>query len=155
LSGPRLIPAAARERARMEQWLSTDSAYLVPALEPLLAQLVLHPMFGARPDPSEVARGRREAAEVLDVLERALAEAADGAFFAGAQFSLADIALLANLQLLVEAGQHDLIAARRHVSRWWERVRSRRSSQEVLGPDARTRGPRHLRAVTGGLAEAH
>jgi glutathione S-transferase len=155
LSGPRLIPAAARERARMEQWLSTDAAYLTPALEPLLAQLVLHPMFGARPDPSEVARGRREVAEVLDVLERALAGPAAGAFFAGPQFSLADVAFLANLQLLVEAGQHDLIAARKHVARWWQQVRSRSSSQNVLGSSEHARPPRHLRAVTGGLAEAH
>jgi glutathione S-transferase len=154
LSGPRLVPDTARERARMEQWLSADASYLAPALEPLLTQLVLHPMFGARPDPAEVARGRRDVAEVLDVLAQPLSGRDAGPFLAGSLFSLADIAFLANLQLLVEAGQEDLIVARPHVAGWWQRVRARPTAQNVLGHGGLARGPRRLRAVTGGLVEA-
>ncbi|HEX6245388.1 MAG TPA: glutathione binding-like protein [Polyangiales bacterium] len=154
LSGPRLIPASARDRARMEQWLSSDAAYLTPALEPLLSQLVLHPMFGARPDPAEVQRGRREVAEVLDVLERSF-QLGDGApFVAGALFSLADIALACSLQLLHDTRQEDLFGARPQVARWWTRVRSRPASQKVLGNACSAGARGRLRAVAGGLAEA-
>lgn len=153
LSGPRLVPAAARERARMEQWLSSDAAYLAPALEPLLAQLVLHPMFGARPDPAEVERGRREVGDVLDVLERALADAAEP-FVAGSLFSLADVALGSSLQVLDDTRQDDLIAARPQVARWWSRVRGRPASQKVLGHACSACERPRLRAVAGGLAEA-
>src|SRR5690349_4153111 len=154
LPGPRLIPAAARERARMEQWLSSDAAYLAPALEPLLSQLVLHPMFGARPDPVEVARGRREVGEVLDVLERALTAGDAEPFVAGASFSLADVALASSLQVLHDTRQDDLLVARPRVSRWWSRVRSRPASQKALGNETNLCPRVRLRAVTGGLAEA-
>jgi glutathione S-transferase len=154
LSGPRLVPAAARERARMEQWLSSDAAYLAPALEPLLSQLVLHPMFGARPDPAEVARGRREVGEVLDVLERALMGGDGEPFVAGPLFSLADIALACSLQLLHDTCQDDLLAVRPQVARWWLRVRSRPASQKVLGHVVSGHARARLRAVAGGLAEA-
>lgn len=154
LVGPRLVPTSARERAEMEQWLSCDAAYLTPALEPLLSQLMLQPMFGARTDPAEVARGRREVGEVLDVLERTLTLGA-APFLLGGQLSLADIGLASSVQVLEDTEQRDLIIARPQVSRWWARMRWRPAWQDALGPMALPAERPRLRAVSGGLAEAH
>lgn len=154
LSGPRLTPAGARERARCEQWLCVEAAYVAPAVERLMAQLVARPQFGLRPDHAEVAQARRDLSEALDVLDRALGTDVPGAFVAGALFSLADIALMPSCQLLLETGQDDLIGNRPHIAAWWKRVRARPTSQKVLGHAEVVRIKRHLHAVSSALAEA-
>jgi glutathione S-transferase len=154
LPGLALTPGAARERARVDQLLSVETAYLAPAVGTLTAQLVTRPQFGVRPDPIEVSQARGDVSETLDVLERALHNPESGAFLAGTLFSLADIAFMPSVQFLIEAGQSDLIQARPHLALWWHAVRARPPLQKVLGHAEPTRLQRRLRAVSSRLAEA-
>ena len=116
LPGPMLTPRDPRERARMEQWLSVESAYLEPAIAKLTSELRTGPHYGVPPDAMEVADARSQVSECLAVLDRALA---GRKHLVGAQFSLAEIVFVAALSVLLDLRQGDLVRARPNVFRLW------------------------------------
>jgi glutathione S-transferase len=125
--GVGLVPSDVRERARMDQFLSVGPDYFGPAGWLFMKNLVLAPMFGPL-NVDDVARGRRDIAHGLDVLERAL----EGRDYLARTFSLADIEFMPRLQLLCDAKQDDLIHNRPLVASWWSRLRDRRSWRATL-----------------------
>lgn len=122
LTGPALVPHDLRERARMDQWLSVESAYLAPAVARLTTQLATGPMYGVAPDVVEIEDARQEARQTLAVLDRALV---GRAHLVGDAISLADLTLLATLGALFELRQGDLVRACANVLRWWGAARMR------------------------------
>ncbi len=136
LPGPALAPQDPRARAQLDQWLSVEASYVGPALWKITSQVLLGPMYGQEPDPCEVAEGRREVGQTLDVLDRALERRA---YLVADAFSLAEVSLMPSLQQLVTLGQADLIAARPNVAHWWERMRARPSWRHVLALSPRRR----------------
>jgi glutathione S-transferase len=128
-SEQRLVPSDLRERARLDQWLSVEPAYLGPAVWRLMSQLVLGPMYGLAPDLAEVEEARREVGHTLEVLERALV---GRSYLVGAQFTLAEVAFMPALQALAELRQGDLIRKRERVLAWWEQIRARPTWSSVL-----------------------
>jgi glutathione S-transferase len=126
---PALTPESLQDRARMDQWLCIEQAYLQPAMQKVIARKGAR-QFGKR-DPAEELgeEGRTQLAHILDVMERHLA---DREYLGGDRFSLADLVWLAYVPYMQDAGVDHLVSARRKVFAWWERVKDRPSVAAAL-----------------------
>ncbi|MDP2313186.1 MAG: glutathione S-transferase N-terminal domain-containing protein [Pseudomonadota bacterium] len=130
LSGPALIPSDARGVARMEQWISVESANFTPGAMKIIYQTVFGRWRGQTPDMDKVSEGRAQLIRALDVMDRALAESE---FIAGDQYTLADICFLPYLEYLEAGDEGDTLATRANVSRWWTAARARPAWQKAIG----------------------
>ena len=128
LPGASLVPAAARDRARMDQWLSVDQSYVAPHVRTLAIQRILRKHDGLAPEPGAVGDAERALAQTFAVIDRALA---DARFLAGAAFSLADISLMPYVAGLAMVDAAHVIGDLRHVARWWTEVSARASWQRA------------------------
>ena len=139
LDGPKLIPAAPRERARMDQWINVADAYFVPFAHPLLVEIVFRKFLGGEQNAAAITAGRAGIEAALDTIDHALA---DSPYLAGEQFSLADIHWSPYLDYLQHAGEGAPIERRRHVRGWWERISGRPAWQQIArtGPQPYTPG---------------
>lgn len=130
LSGPKLMPSDAKERALAEQWISVEYSYFTPAAMKIIYQMLFTRMGGGTPDMSIVEKGRAETARALDVAEKTLVKQE---FFGGKHFSLADVSWMPYVQYLFASEAGDLITSRDGVRAWWERVSTRPSWKKVAG----------------------
>jgi glutathione S-transferase len=122
LPGPRLVPETARARAEMEQWISVEQSYVAPPVSAILQQKFLAPMRGAPVDMAVVDAARAQLATALDVLDAALA---GRRYLAGDALSLAEISLAPVFGMIHVLDEQALLAPRRAVSAWWERIAAR------------------------------
>ncbi|MBK8258479.1 MAG: glutathione S-transferase N-terminal domain-containing protein [Polyangiaceae bacterium] len=125
LSGPKLTPDNAKDRARMEQWISVEHSYFTPAAMKILYQTLFAQMFGRPGDEGLLKEGREALAKPADVLEKHFAGGSD--WLVGNQFTIADICYLPYIEYLFAAGQGDLITDRKHLASWWNRASERKS----------------------------
>lgn len=86
---PALYPAAARPRARVDQWLDWQAADLNRSWS--YAFMALARQSPAHQDAAAITASCRDWAHFMDILERRLQTT--GAYVAGAAFTLADIAV--------------------------------------------------------------
>src|SRR4051812_36656234 len=91
LPGPSLTPRAARDVARMDQWLSVDQSYIAPHTRSLAVERILKKHAGEQPDARIMADAELALVRAFTVLDRALATSA---YLAGDAFSLADASLM-------------------------------------------------------------
>ena len=97
--GPALAPTNARERARMNQWISAVNSYYYPwIVYHLIHERVVFRELGIAADEKVVAASLPHIERGLDVLERTLGSGA--AFLAGERVSLADYFMLPSLVAL-------------------------------------------------------
>jgi glutathione S-transferase len=129
LPGPKLTPTDARDRARMEQWMSVETSNFTPHAMKIIYQLVFGRWRGQAPDMAKVDEGRAATGRALDIMDRALA---DTTFIAGDQFTLADICFQPYFEYLEVGGESDLIASRGNVAAWWTKLRARPAWQKVV-----------------------
>jgi glutathione S-transferase len=120
--GPRLQPAAARDRARMMQWIgAVGSYYYYWFVYHLAHERIVFPELGIEPDEKVVAVALPNAANALSVMERELG--GREAFLVGEQLTLADFAML---PMVVSLGQYkdglDLLAACPGILKWKDRM---------------------------------
>ena len=95
LEGPSFIPAGARDRARMDQWLCIEQNYLLPAAEKKVMARGYAQMMGlADPGEQGVIEGHDELGFALNQFADRMA---GRPFVAGESFSLADICWGASL----------------------------------------------------------
>jgi glutathione S-transferase len=127
-AGTALTPAAPRDRARMDQWLSVDQSYVAPHVRTLAIHRILRKHEGLAPDATAVGDAERALGDAFATLDRALA---DSRYLAGETFSLADISLMPYVAGLPMVGAAHLLADRRHVNRWWGDVSARDSWQRA------------------------
>jgi glutathione S-transferase len=127
-----LTPASARARARMEQWLSVDQAYVSPHLTVLVGELVVKKMLGAEVDGAAVERARADLGKALAAIDDALTTP----FLAGDTFSLADVSLLPYVAALPMVASEHLVANTRRLSGWFERVAARPAWRAVAARTA-------------------
>jgi glutathione S-transferase len=120
--GPRLQPAAARDRARMMQWIgAVGSYYYYWFVYHIGHERNVFPLLGIEPDEKVVAVARPNAANALDVLERELGDRQT--FLVGDQLTLADFAMLPMVtSLSLHKDGQDLLAARPRVLQWRQRM---------------------------------
>jgi len=130
LSGPRLQPGDARERALMEQWTSVEYSYFSGTAMKVIMPMMFGKMMGKAPDMDAVEKARVEVGGVLDIADKTLAK---HDFFGGKVFSLADIGWMPYVAYLFGAESGDLITKRPGMNAWWERVSARPSWKKVAG----------------------
>jgi glutathione S-transferase len=129
LAGTALTPAAARDVARMDQWLSVDQSYVAPHIRTLVHERIAKPHQGLAPDPLAERAAESALSNAFEIIDRALSGAA---FLAGDSFSLADISLMPYVAGLAMLNAQGLIADKRHLSDWWERTSARDSWRRVV-----------------------
>lgn len=129
IPGPALTPEDVRTRARMDQWLSVEHAYLHPAVKKCLARGYAEMMGLDDPGAAIVEEGRREVGQVLDLFERELAK---GQTFESDDFSLADLCWLTDFHQMGTLGLRDLIEDRPDVDRWFCKNAERSAWRKVL-----------------------
>ena len=124
--GPRLQPAAPRERARMTQIISiVDSYGYWPMVRQVFAHSVFRPRVGEPADAAEIRKGLEGSARALGALE---ALAADERFLVGSQLSLADLHLAPMIAYLSAAPEaRGRIADYPKLSAWWQAMQRRQS----------------------------
>lgn len=119
-----LIPTDLQDRARMEQWISIETSdFSGPAMK-----FIFQHVF-QRPQPEDVLRTAGQALDLaLDVMDARLAVSP---FFAGNDFTLADISFMPYVGYLAMSPVKDRLEARGSLSRWWARVSDRPSWKKV------------------------
>ena len=125
--GPRLQPASAMERARMNQVIGLLDAYAYrPMVWGVFVQRVLLPREGRLPDEATIADALAATRTCLDALERV---AASGAWLVGSKLTLADLHAFPILRALGLAPE-GLVAIRRRpaLSAWHDAMAARRSA---------------------------
>ncbi|MEO7734999.1 MAG: glutathione S-transferase N-terminal domain-containing protein [Kofleriaceae bacterium] len=122
LAGASLVPAAPRPRARMDQWISVDQAYVAPHLRTLIGQRIVGKHQGLAPDVVATDEAERALVHAFAAIDRALH--ADR-YLAGETFSLADISLMPYIAALTAVEASHTIGDLRHLQRWWNEVSAR------------------------------
>jgi glutathione S-transferase len=125
-AGGDLVPTDMLGRALMEQWISIETSNFSGHA----MKFIFHDVFKR---PQEQA--------VLDIasqgIERAFAvmnaRLANIPYFAGEQFSLADIVFMPYLEFGMNTPMKQMLAKAPHVTEWWNRVRDRGTWQKVAG----------------------
>jgi glutathione S-transferase len=119
-----LIPTDLQERARMEQWISIETSnFSGPAMK-----FIFQHVF-KRPQSDEVLRSAGQSLDLaLDVIDARLSVAP---YFAGNEFSLADISFMPYFGYLALSPLKERLDARGSLSRWWSRVSERPSWKKV------------------------
>ncbi|TKY47360.1 Glutathione S-transferase F11 [Spatholobus suberectus] len=121
--GPDLLGTTLEERALVEQWLEVEAHNFNDLCFTMMLQLVILPRMGKPGNLALAHSCEQELGKVLDVYERRLSEST---YLAGDNFSLADLSHLPGLgHLIEEANMGHLVAERKKVNAWWEKISSR------------------------------
>jgi glutathione S-transferase len=123
--GTALVPADRLQRARMLQWMFFEQY----SHEPAIAVARFIRVFARRNDDPRLPELQKRGARALGVMQQHLT---GQPFFAGAQLSLADLALFAYTHKAADGG-FDL-AAFPAVQAWLERCRAVRGVSEMPSP---------------------
>ena len=123
----KLVPTDLFEHARMEQWISIETSnFSGPAMK-----FIFQHVF-QRPQSDEVLTAAGKSLDVaLDVMDARLAVSA---YFAGGEFTLADICFMPYVGYLMGTPLKEVLARRGRVDAWWNRVSERPSWQKIAKP---------------------
>lgn len=130
LPGTSLTPSDAREKAKMDEWISVEQSNFTPNVMKILGQLLFAKWRGEEPQMSIVEDGRAGVRKSVAVLEKHLA---GREYIAGGQFSLAEISFMPYIEYLFMCGEGALISEQPNTSAWWSRISERASWQAVRG----------------------
>lgn len=128
-AGVALTPSSARDKAKMDQWISVEQSYFSPAAMKSVLEIWYSSMQGREADKSVIAAGLEGIKRPLAVLDEALA----GKDYLVGEFSLADICYAPYLQYLQDMGIDGAVKEHANVSAWWGRVSSRPSWKKAIG----------------------
>jgi len=121
-----LIPNALHARARMEQWISVESATFA---EPVL-KFVLHYIYHFEQSPEALKKAADHLTDVLPILDRQLARFP---YFAGESFTLADVCFVPHFEYALAIPLKELFSKHTHVMAWWSKVSARPTWEKVVG----------------------
>jgi glutathione S-transferase len=125
-AGGRLMPSDLRSRARVDQWMSIESAnFSCHAMK-----FVYHYLLKIEQDSGALAHAATGLDKALGLLARELSA---NPFVVGETFTLADICFIPYFEyvLLTPAGEQ--VAKHPSLLSWWNRVRDRSSWRKVTG----------------------
>jgi glutathione S-transferase len=125
-AGGKLVPADVRARAMMDQWTSIEFSYFTtPTM-----RFVFQHVFQRPQEPASLEEARKELEFTLPVLDAHLAK---HAYFAGAEFSLADINYMPYVDYGMNTPLKELFGKHAHFAAWWNRVGERPTWRKVTG----------------------
>lgn len=125
-AGGALVPGDVRARAVMDQWISIEQSYFTPPAMKFIYQHV----FRRQMEPAVLEQAQKDLDVTLPVIEAHLAKQA---YFAGPDFSLADIAYLPYVEYTMDSPLKDFYAGYPHFMAWWNRASERPSWRKVGG----------------------
>lgn len=130
-TGPALQPANARERARMNQWVSALNGYYYPNIAYHLGhERLIYPALSIAPDEKVVAAALPRLAVALDVMERELAHGR--AYLVTDIPSLADFFMLPTMTTLALTSEGEaMLASKPAIAAWRARMEALPSVIEV------------------------
>lgn len=125
-AGGKLVPSDLKSRAMMDQWTSVEYSYFTgPTMK-----FVFQHVFQRPQDPAALAAAQTELDHTLPILDAHLAK---HDYFAGAEFSLADIGYAPYVEYAMMTPLKETFAKYPHFSAWWNRVSERPSWRKVAG----------------------
>jgi len=125
-----MFPSDIRKHALINQWISAAASYAKPAIGKIYFEKVLKVRYGKGPtDDSVVADELPKAREFLGILETALSKSE---YFAGENFSLADIFFTPEIYNLEQSGLAHIVSEFPHLAKWYEAATSRASWKRAL-----------------------
>ena len=121
-TGPALQPANARQRARMNQWISALNGYYYPNIAFHLGhERLIYPALGIAPDEKVVSVALPKIVAALDVMERELMDGRD--FLVGDLPTLADFFMLPTMTTLSLTGEgHGMLTGKPLITDWKARM---------------------------------
>ncbi|MBX3200942.1 MAG: glutathione S-transferase N-terminal domain-containing protein [Labilithrix sp.] len=122
----KLIPSDLQARARMEQWISTEtSEFSGPALKLIFEHLMKRPQ-----EPAVLEAATKALETTTAVMDAQLAKTP---FLVGQDLTLADICFMPYVDYLMATPAKELFAKHPHVMAWWTRVSDRASWKAATG----------------------
>jgi glutathione S-transferase len=125
-AGGKLVPADARTRAVMDQWINVEQSYFTT---PTMT-FVFHHMFQWPREASALEAAQKELDHTVPVLDAHLAK---NAYFAGADFSLADVGFMPYVEYGMTTPLKETFSKHAHFMAWWNRVSERPSWRKIAG----------------------
>lgn len=127
-NGP-LVPRDLRDRARMEQWISVETAdFSGPVMK-----FVFHHIFQRTQTPETLATAGEQLDKALAIMDKQLATQP---FIAGTTFTLADICFMPYIEYAMSTPAKDAFAKFPHVSAWWSKISEKPTWRKVAGRPA-------------------
>jgi glutathione S-transferase len=125
-AGGKLVPADARGLGLMEQWISIEYSYFTtPSMK-----YVFHYFFKREQEPAVMENAAKELEVAMPVLDAHLAK---HEYFAGADFSIADITYMPYVEYAIGTPAKEIYGKHPHFMAWWSRVSERPSWRKVAG----------------------
>ena len=122
----KLVPSDLQGRAVMEQWISIESANFTPHVMKFVYEHVFH-----RPQEAAVIEAATKGLETaLTIMDAHLAKAS---YFAGTDFSLADVCFMPYFEYAMATPAKAQIAKHVNVQAWWNRVSERATWHKTAG----------------------
>lgn len=122
----KLVPSDAKGRARMEQWISIETSEFTPNAMKYVYQYI----FNRPQEPAVLEAAGKALAATCAVMEKQLTEAP---FFAGKEFSLADICFMPYFEYAMGSPAKEIFAKYPHVMTWWNKVSERPTWRKATG----------------------
>jgi glutathione S-transferase len=121
-----LIPRDIKARAKMEQWISIETSEFTPNAMKFIYEHVFK-----RPQGAEVLEAAQKGlTTALGVMD---AELGAKSFFAGADFSIADVCFMPYVDYAMGTPAKETFAKYPHVMTWWNRVSERPTWRKATG----------------------
>jgi len=121
-----LAPKDPAGKARMEQWISVETSDFSPPVMKFILQHVFK-----RPQSDEALTEAQKGVDTaLDIMDTQLRKQP---YFAGEQFTLADICFMPYVEYAMGTPVKSSVDKRSGVSAWWKRVSERPSWRKIAG----------------------
>ena len=125
-AGNRLLPSELRKRARVDQWMSIESANFSSHA----MKFVYHHLLHVEQDAATLVHAGTALDKALEVLG---AELSSSPFIGGDAFSLADICYMPYFEYAMLTPAEARVAKHPSLLAWWSKVRERPSWRKVSG----------------------
>jgi glutathione S-transferase len=112
----------------VDVWLEVEANQYTAALNPILYQCLVSPMFGGTTDQKVVEENLEKLKKVLEVYEARLAK---HKYLAGDFLSLGDLNHVSVTLCLLATPHASVLDAYPHVKAWWDGLMARPSVQKV------------------------
>jgi glutathione S-transferase len=122
----KLVPTDARGRGLMEQWISIEYSYFT---QPSMKYVFKH-IFQREQTPEVMESAQQELEVALPVIDAHLAK---HDYFAGADFSIADITYMPYVEYAINTPAKEIYSKHPHFMAWWNRVSERPTWRKVAG----------------------
>ncbi|MEZ4363090.1 MAG: glutathione S-transferase N-terminal domain-containing protein [Kofleriaceae bacterium] len=125
-SNNKLVPSDAKSRALMEQWISVEMSNFTPHAMTFIFQHIFKSDQGAE----ALTNAENKLTAALTIMDAHLAK---HPYFAGQQFSLADVSFMPYVDYLLMTPAKDLVLKWPNVAAWWGRASDRQSWRTATG----------------------